>query len=95
MTAESLAQCVQHYLAELQHGDSDNAFHCLTEADPAIVPLLVGEFTRATDATLRRELLDVTSVHCAVAPQPSVEPAGAGGHRTLLRFRRWTCGVER
>ena len=50
---------MQHYLAELHHGDSDNAYHCLIEADPAIVPLLGAEFTRETDATFRSGLLRV------------------------------------
>ena len=59
MTTESLALFVQHYVVELRYGDSDNAFHCLTEADAAIVPLLVAEFTRHTDATFRRDLVDV------------------------------------
>jgi hypothetical protein len=59
MPTDSLPQFVQHYLAELRHGDGDNAFHSLIEADPTIVPLLVAEFTREPDATFRSELLRV------------------------------------
>lgn len=59
MTTDSLPQFVQHYLAELRQGDSDNAFHSLIESDPAIVPLLIAEFAREPDATFRDELLRV------------------------------------
>ena len=59
VTTDSLPQFVQHYLAELRHGNSDNAFHSLIEADPAIVPLLIAEFRREPDATFRDELLRV------------------------------------
>ena len=50
---------MQHYVAELRHGDSDNAFHSLVEADPAIVPLLIAEFGREPDAAFRDRLLRV------------------------------------
>ena len=56
---DSPPQFVQHYLAELRHGDRDNAFHSLIEADPAIVPLLIAEFAREPDATFGSELLRV------------------------------------
>jgi hypothetical protein len=56
---DSLPQLMQHYLAELRHGDHDNAFHSLIEADPAIVPLLVSEFSRESDVAFRDQLLRV------------------------------------
>jgi hypothetical protein len=59
VTIDSLTQFVQHYLAELRHGNRDNAFHSLIEADPGIVPLLIAEFPREPDATFRDELLRV------------------------------------
>ena len=59
MTTDSLPQFVQHHLAELRHGNGDNAFHSLIEADPAIVPLLIAEFRRQPEATFRDELLRV------------------------------------
>lgn len=59
MTTDSLPQFVQHYLAELRHGNSSNAFHSLIEADPATVPLLIAEFRREPDAAFRDELLRV------------------------------------
>jgi hypothetical protein len=43
----------------LRHGNRDNAFHSLIEADPAIVPLLIDEFRREPDATFRDALLRV------------------------------------
>ena len=58
-TTDSLPQFVQHYVAELRHGDSGNAFHSLVEADPAIVPLLIAEFSREPDAAFRDQLLRV------------------------------------
>ena len=59
MTTDSLPQFVQHYLAELRHGNRDNAFHSLIEADPAIVPLLIAEFLREPDVTFGDVLLRV------------------------------------
>ena len=50
---------MQHYLAELRQGNSDNAFHSLIEADPAIVPLLIAEFGREPDAKFGGKLLRV------------------------------------
>jgi hypothetical protein len=59
VTSDSPSHFLQHYLAELRHGDSDNAFHSLIEADPAILPLLIAEFSREPDAAFRNELLRV------------------------------------
>jgi hypothetical protein len=58
MTPDLPSDFLQHYLAELRHGDRDNAFHSLIEADPTIVPLLIAEFSREPDA-FRGELLRV------------------------------------
>jgi hypothetical protein len=59
VTTDSLPQFVQHHLALLRHGNSDNAFHSFIEADPAIVPLLIAEFRRESDAKFASELLRV------------------------------------
>jgi hypothetical protein len=59
VTTDSRPQFLQHYLAELRHGNSDNAFHSLIEADPTILPLLIAEFAREADASFRDELLRV------------------------------------
>lgn len=57
--SEAPSDFVQHYVAELRHGNRDNAFHSLIEADPAIVPLLIAEFSREPDVAFRAELLRV------------------------------------
>ena len=59
MTTNSLPQFVQHHFAELRHGNSDNAFHSLIEANPAIVPLLIAEFRREPDAKFGGKLLRI------------------------------------
>lgn len=59
MTTDSLPQFVQHYLTELRHGNRDNAFHSLIETDPAIVPLLIAEFSHEADVPFRDDLLRV------------------------------------
>jgi hypothetical protein len=59
VTTSSLPEFAEHYLAELRHGNRDNAFHSLIEADPAIVPLLIAKFSRESDAAFRSELLRV------------------------------------
>ena len=61
MTNDSLRQFVQHFLNELRHGNRDNAFHSLIEGDPAIVPLLMTEFSREPDAALRDTLLRIVA----------------------------------
>ncbi|HMG06360.1 MAG TPA: hypothetical protein VK581_12950 [Chthoniobacterales bacterium] len=59
MKTYSLPQFVQHYLAELRHGNRDNAFHSLIEADPAIASLLIAEFQREPEVAFRDQLLRV------------------------------------
>ena len=61
MAVKTLHEFTQYYVRELQDGDSTNAFHSLIEADAGIVPLLIAEFARASDAELRALL----NVHVA------------------------------
>jgi len=59
MAADALHDFARQYVRELREGDSTNAFHSLTEADPRIVPLLIAEFARASDSAFRTQLLRV------------------------------------
>ncbi|MGB8353185.1 MAG: HEAT repeat domain-containing protein [Chthoniobacteraceae bacterium] len=59
MDTNRLADYCRYYLDELKSGDRENAFHSLIEADPAVVPILIEEFGRDTDASFRTEVMKI------------------------------------
>lgn len=48
-----------HYLQELRHGNSDNAFHCLIETDGWVIPKAIATFHAEADPEIRSELVRI------------------------------------
>jgi hypothetical protein len=53
---------VDHYLAEFRAGRSDDAFHGLIEADPAVISDLINAYENTTDLDTKVFVIEVISV---------------------------------
>jgi hypothetical protein len=53
------SEYVEHYLRKYRKGRVDDAFHSLLEADPAIVPMLIGPYDAAEVIKLKTFLIEV------------------------------------
>ena len=64
-TQESI---VDYYLAELDAGQGDNAYHSLIEADPTIIPILIDRYEASDDIDTKRFIIRVVSEFRLVSP---------------------------
>lgn len=52
---------VDHYLGEFRAGRCDDAFHCLIEADPAVISDLICAYEDTTDLNIKVFVIEVIS----------------------------------
>jgi len=52
---------VEFYLAKFREGRCDDAFHCLIETDPAIIPDLINAYEGTDDISTKVFLIEVVS----------------------------------
>ena len=54
---------VEFYLSKLRAGDFETAFHSLREAGRSVIPILIDEFRKERDASVRAELVAIIWNH--------------------------------
>jgi HEAT repeat protein len=67
----NLDERLHYYIQQLRDGDGENAFHCLVEEGPDIIPwLMVYFFFKETDSQVRVTLVDIIRQHekCSTIP---------------------------